>query len=74
MQASFENKATIDMNCIFGGITLIVPPDWKIVSQLTSAFGGIEDKRQLDTLQDGSSQKVLYLKGKCVFGGVEIDS
>lgn len=74
MQADFENKATVDVNCVFGGVTLIVPPDWKVVSKLTSVFGGIEDKRPHDVLLDETKHKVLYLKGKCIFGGVEIDS
>lgn len=73
-QADFEKKAIIDLNCVFGGTTLIVPSDWKIVSNLTSVFGGIEDKRPTDSLNLENDSKTLILKGKCVFGGVEIDS
>lgn len=73
-QADIETKAVIDVNCVFGGMTLIVPADWKIVSDLTSVFGGIEDKRPTDSLNLENSTKTLVLKGKCVFGGVEIDT
>lgn len=73
-QANIETKAVIDMNCVFGGTTIIVPSDWKIVSNLTSVFGGIEDKRPTDSLNLDDDSKTLILRGKCVFGGVEIDS
>jgi predicted membrane protein len=74
MQTDFEKKAVIDLNCVFGGVTMIIPSDWKVVSDLTSVFGGIEDKRPVDSLNLENDAKVLVLRGKCVFGGVEIDS
>lgn len=74
MQTDFEKKAVIDLNCVFGGASLIIPSDWKVVSDLTSVFGGIEDKRSVSSLNMENDSKVLILKGKCIFGGVEIDS
>ncbi len=74
MQTDFEKKAVINVTCVFGGTTLLIPSDWKVVSDLTSVFGGIEDKRSTDSLNLENDSKVLVLKGKCVFGGVEIDS
>ncbi len=73
-QADFSGEATIDLTCVFGGVTLIVPSHWKIKSDLSTVFGGIEDQRPavLDVgTEDG---KTLRLKGRCVFGGVEIHS
>lgn len=73
-QADFNNEATIDVTCVFGGVTLIVPSNWKIKSDLTSIFGGIEDQRP-SVIQDLETQeKTLTLKGSCVFGGIEIHS
>ncbi len=73
-QADFVGERTIDVTCVFGGITLIVPSSWNVKSDLTSIFGGIEDQRTLMTIESGSEDKVLYLKGKCIFGGIEIQS
>lgn len=73
-QADFEGEAVIDVTCVFGGVTLIVPSNWKIKSDLTSVFGGIDDQRPIAMNNDGVDDKVLVLKGACVFGGIEIHS
>lgn len=73
-KADLQQPATIDLSCGFGGVTIIVPSNWQVKSELTTIFGGIDDKRPLmdDTSRD--SNKVLILKGSCFFGGVEIQS
>lgn len=71
--ADFAEKAVIDLTTVFGGVTIIVPSTWSVQSQITSVFGGIDDKRRGIELTTDSS-KTLVLKGNCVFGGVEIAS
>lgn len=73
-QADFTGEATLDVTCVFGGVTLVIPANWKIKSDLTSVFGGIDDQRPnvLDETMDDT--KILILKGACVFGGIEIHS
>ena len=73
-QADFTGEAVIDITCVFGGVTLIVPSQWKVKSDLTSVFGGIDDQRPSMVLESISEDKVLVLKGACVFGGIEIHS
>ena len=73
-QADFTGEAVIDITCVFGGVTLIVPSHWKVKSDLTSVFGGIDDQRPSMVLESISEDKVLVLKGACVFGGIEIHS
>jgi predicted membrane protein len=73
-QADFTGEAVIDITCVFGGVTLIVPAHWKVKSDLTSVFGGIDDQRPSMVLESISENKVLVLKGACVFGGIEIHS
>jgi len=73
-QADFTGEAVIDITCVFGGVTLIVPSQWKVKSDLTSVFGGIDDQRPIMVLESISEDKVLVLKGACVFGGIEIHS
>ncbi len=73
-KADMQAPVTINSNTVFGGLTIIVPSNWKINSELTTAFGSVEDKRPImnDSAQDPS--KTLTLKGNCFFGGVEIHS
>ncbi|MES2587916.1 MAG: DUF5668 domain-containing protein [Bacteroidota bacterium] len=71
--ADFENQAIIDLTTVFGGVNLIIPSNWKVQTEITTAFGGVDDKRQLSMIQEDEN-KLLILRGNCVFGGVEISS
>jgi predicted membrane protein len=71
LQADFNGRVMIDCFNMFGGTKLIIPADWQIQSGLTVAFGGIEDKRPP---APANPDKVLYLDGTCIFGGIEIKS
>lgn len=73
-QADFSNEVVIDVTCVFGGVNLIVPSHWKIKSDLTTVFGGIDDQRPASSDAGSEEEKTLILKGKCVFGGIEIHS
>lgn len=75
-QADVNGVIVMDLTQIFGGTKLIVPPHWKIQSKdLVAIFGGVEDKRPLlsNPLTDDMN-KVLILKGTCLFGGIDIKS
>lgn len=71
-QADFEGRAVIDCFNMFGGTKLIIPPDWEVQSDVVAIFGGVDDKRPPQTTV--ASNKVLYLDGTCLFGGLEIKS
>ena len=73
LQADFEEKAVIDVTTVFGGMTLTIPSNWKVKSELTAFFGGIEDKRVMETNTD-EPEKTLILRGACVFGGIELNN
>lgn len=73
MQADFETRAIVDMTTVFGGTEIIVPADWQFRSEVVTIFGGLEDNRS-QVPMDGDVQKVLVLKGTCIFGGIEIKS
>lgn len=62
----------LELNASFGGIELRVPQDWKIVSNITSTFGGFEDKRFYSVQSQTQSDSVLILTGTVAFGGGEI--
>lgn len=71
-QADFTGKVMIDCFNMFGGTKLIVPPDWEVQSNITAVFGGVDDKRPPSAT--AAHNKVLYLDGTCLFGGLEIRS
>lgn len=73
-QADFVGEIDIDITCIFGGVTIIVPSGWKVKTDMTSIFGGIDDQRPIYSNESPDDQKVVRIKGICIFGGVEIHS
>lgn len=72
-KADIVTSAVIETNTVFGGTTIIVPSGWEIRSEVTTIFGGIEDKRPVVDMETETG-KVLILKGNCVFGGIDIQS
>ena len=71
-QADFAGRIAIDTFNMFGGTKLIIPPDWDVQSEIVAIFGGVDDKRP--PVSGTSKNKVLYLEGTCLFGGLEIKS
>lgn len=72
--ANFEDKVVLDISCVFAGTTLSIPNNWQINSDITTVFGGIEDKRPIDLVENSENKKVVVLQGTCFFGGIEINS
>ena len=70
-QADFEGQITLDVVAIFGGLKIIIPPDWEVKSEVTTIFGGIDDKRSVGPINPGSG-KLLIINGVALFGGVDI--
>ncbi|HEX7949484.1 MAG TPA: LiaF domain-containing protein [Candidatus Limnocylindrales bacterium] len=64
--------ATLGVRALFGGLQLVVPPDWRVEQDVTAVFGGIGDVR--GSAADAADGPVLRLTGWCVFGGVGIVS
>ena len=64
----------IDLFCMFGGVTLIFPPDWEIRNQVTAVLGGVEDKRRLLVTDSNGNSNVIILKGLALLGGGEVKS
>ncbi|MEJ6982568.1 DUF5668 domain-containing protein [Pedobacter sp. P351] len=67
-------RVELEITQVFGGTKIIVPPHWKVTSDLVAIFGGIEDKRPLFSNQAISEEKHLVIKGTSIFGGIDIRS
>jgi len=61
----------LEMVCIFGGSTLMVPADWNVKLEVISIFGGMGDKRPPMPVD---MNKTLIIKGVVLFGGGELKS
>jgi predicted membrane protein len=68
-----DGISELEINTIFGGVTLIVPADWRIQLKMTSIMGGFADKRSY-IKESPDPSKVLIIKGSTIFGGGEIKS
>jgi Predicted membrane protein (DUF2154). len=62
----------IDVLAIFGGTTIIVPKDWKIIVNVVPLFGGFSIKGRRDPNIDYDPTKALVIKGTVIFGGGEV--
>jgi predicted membrane protein len=72
-QASLaEGRNELIIECMFGGVTLIVPSDWKVVLNMSSIMGGFSDKRM--HIKESGDSRILIVKGTAIFGGGEIKS
>ena len=68
-----EGISELEVNTIFGGVTLIVPADWKVQLKMTSIMGGFADKRSY-VKDSPDPSRMLIIKGSTIFGGGEIKS
>ncbi|MES2797176.1 MAG: hypothetical protein V4683_14490 [Bacteroidota bacterium] len=73
MQANIEGKILLESVNIMGGTKLVMPSNWALHSEVISIFGGVDDKRMLNT-DLSLAEKIIILKGVNIFGGIEIKS
>jgi predicted membrane protein len=71
MQADIQHPVELEVNNVFGGTKLIIPSNWDVKSEISAVFGGVDDKRSFNT-SIPDSNKIIRLKGSCVFGGIEV--
>ncbi|QHL88549.1 hypothetical protein GU926_14340 [Nibribacter ruber] len=71
--ADLQGEVVIDVTMMFGGTKLVIPPDWKVRSEVVAIFGGIDEKRSM-VAPSIQGDKVVILKGTLIFGGIDIKS
>jgi predicted membrane protein len=69
-----QGVSELEIACVFGGATLIVPDDWHITIEVTPVLGGFSDSRKLTPGRTVDPSKHLLIKGAVVFGGGEVKS
>ncbi|MEO8761106.1 MAG: DUF5668 domain-containing protein [Bacteroidia bacterium] len=70
-QADINGVAVLEVKQVFGGVKIIVPANWEVKTDETSAVcGDVSDKRAQQT--NANPDKILVVKGSVVFGGIDI--
>lgn len=63
------DTAAVEVFAFWGGIEIHVPPDWTVVSKVTTLLGGFVDKRRPTSVVPS---KTLVVLGLVVMGGIEV--
>jgi predicted membrane protein len=66
-----DGDSILTVSCIFGGVTLYLPPHWKVELRQDAILGRMEDRRPRPTF-DISERRTLTIKASMIFGGGEI--
>jgi len=64
----------LEIACVFGGTTIIVPDEWNVKIEVVPVLGGFGDSRKLSPGRTVDTSRQLIIKGAVVFGGGELKS
>lgn len=67
-----EGDNVLDVLCIFGGTTIILPKEWDVVINVTSILGGFSNKAVRNPSIVIDQTRTLHIKGLAMFGGGEV--
>lgn len=70
--ADINGTVIIEVVQLFGGIKMVIPPHWQVVTDVAAVFAGTDDKRRGGIPQ--SPDKVLVIKGVSIFAGIDVRS
>jgi hypothetical protein len=62
-------KGVVDVFAMWGGIDLIVPPEWRVVSEVTPILGVFSD---VTVVPADAAAPTLTIRGTVVMGGIEV--
>lgn len=69
--AVITRDIVVDVSCIMGGITIVLPSNVMVSISCTPIMGGVESK--IDGNYNKKDSKVtVYIRGTCFMGGIEI--
>lgn len=66
-----DKEVVAEVFAWWGAIELIVPEDWRVVSEVMPIMGGVEDKTRVP---EGGGGTTLIVRGLVVMGGLEIQN
>lgn len=69
--AMIQKNVTIEVKAVFGGIDILMPPNVRVVVDVTPILGGVENGTSAPLGADENTPTV-FIKGTCMFGGLEV--
>ncbi len=69
--AVVTKNVTIEVKAVFGGISLTMPQNARVVVDVTPILGGVDNGARTPLGADENTP-TIYVKGTCMFGGVDI--
>jgi len=63
-----KEETPIKVCAIFGGVTILVPKDVKVITKSVPIFGGVDSRVH----SSETAKKTIYVEAVSIFGGVEI--
>ncbi len=66
------SPAVIDVFALWGGIEIMVPPEWKVDVQAMPILGAFENKARSSVRDTSAPAQELVIRGTALMGGVEI--
>ncbi len=63
------DEVVVDFHVVMGGVDLRIPEGWRVVNQLQTTLGGIDDKTSGVAVEP---RKRLVLRGTAVLGGITL--
>jgi len=67
-----EGVVNLNVTCIFGGATIIVPKEWKVDINVTPILGAFADSRVMDPNRVYDENSIFKINGESIFGGGEV--
>ncbi len=67
-----EGINILKIECVFGGVKIILPENWDVSLETSGVFGGFSDERRRVQIENLDRTRKLIIKGEAVFGGGEI--
>lgn len=67
-----DGENYLDVFIMFGGTSIVVPPDWNVNVEVFSVLGGFGDKRYSAVKVVPDPNKTLIIKGMVMFGGGDV--
>ncbi|MCM1057173.1 MAG: cell wall-active antibiotics response protein [Firmicutes bacterium] len=64
-----EHTAKVYVDSAFGKVTLYVPRGWRVIDNVTQAFGGVKCSNYEE---DSQGDNILYISGDIAFGALQI--
>ena len=65
-----QDKATLEVTAILGGLEIWVPRDWQVTVEGNPILGSIEDKHRSTT--PAPTPQTLFVRATAILGGIEI--